>query len=103
MTLQEGRIQTLYTPPGAGNAVAVNAVEGARIDKAEINRLTAFDAQGAIESVHACADVTLLSGRLPEIELRSDDASVPLHLTVIDGAEIDKTLVYTSNKNHYPR
>ena len=98
MTLQEGRIQTLYTPPGAGNAVAVNAVEGARIDKAEINRLTAFDAQGAIESVHACADVTLLSGRLPEIELRSDDASVPLHLTVIDGAEIDKTLVYTSNK-----
>ena len=98
MTLQEGRIQTLYTPPGAGNAVAVNAVEGARIDKAEINRLTAFDAQGAIESVHACADVTLLSGRLPEIELRSDDASVLLHLTVIDGAEIDKTLVYTANK-----
>lgn len=97
LNLQEGSIEKLYTPLGTGNAVAVTVAANARISCADVNRLTAFDVRGSIELVSARSDVTLMHGRLPKLEFRPETAD-DVHLTIIDDAEIDQTLLYTSNK-----
>ena len=97
LNLREGSIEKLYTPPGSGNAVAVTVSADTWIAYADVNRLTAFDVRGSIELVSARSDVTLMHGRLPKLEFHPETTD-DIHLTIIDDAEINQTLLYTSNK-----
>lgn len=97
LSLQEGSIKKLYTPVGSGNAVAVTVAPNTLISEAEINRLTAFDVSGSVAHVLAYSDVTLMHGRLPKMEIFSKTPD-DIHLTIIDDAEIEQTVLNTSNK-----